>query len=83
MRWRHPLIVTAVSIILILIGFLYGVIRVGIPSQDPSPAIAAAEARDVGISSWGIFAGTCLLLVSLAWLAVIGIIKGVKRASLV
>ncbi len=81
MRWRYPLILTAVSVGLFVVGLAYGVVMVGVPTQDPTPAIAAAEARDVSISGWGMLLGAFLFLVSVVWLAVIAIVKRARRPA--
>jgi hypothetical protein len=81
MRWRYPLLLFALAVGLFLVGLAYGVVMVGVPTQDPTPAIAAAEARDIRISSWGMLVGACLFVVSVVWLAVITIAKRIGRKA--
>jgi len=79
MRWRYPLILIAFAVCVFVFGLAYGVVTVGVPTQDPTPAIAAAEARNNSISAWGALVGVCLFLVSLAWFAVIAVAKLLRR----
>ena len=81
MRWRYPFILLALAIGLFVVGLAYGVVMVGVPTQDPTPAIAAAEARDGSISGWGMGVGACFFFASLAWFALIGIAKLVRRPA--
>jgi hypothetical protein len=67
------LIVTAVGVF--IVGFAYGVVMVGVPTQDPTQAIAAAEARDASISTWGMLVGAGLFSVSIVWLAIVAIAR--------
>jgi hypothetical protein len=75
MRRKYPLILIAFAVGAFVVGLAYGAIMVGVPTQDPTPAIAAAEARNGRISVWGMLLGGCLLLVSVVWLAVVGIVN--------
>lgn len=79
MRWRYPLTLFALAVGVFVIGLAYGVIMVGVPTQDPTTAIAAVEARDLRVSGCGMLVGSCLLMASLAWIAAIGIAKLVCR----
>lgn len=79
MRWQFPLILIAVATLVFVSGVGYGVVMVGVPTQDPTPAITAAEARDVSISGWAMLLGACLGVVSLLWFAVIGASRGFQR----
>jgi hypothetical protein len=45
-------------------GFIWGVHFVGVPYQDPTPALRAEEALHRSISGWLMAAGICILLVS-------------------
>ena len=81
MHWRYPLILFALAVSVFVMGLVYGVVMVGVPTQDPPPSIAIAEARDIGISGWVMLLGTCLFLVSVVWFAVIGFIKLLPRKS--
>jgi hypothetical protein len=83
MRWRYPVILFAVSVGFFVAGLAYGVVMVGVPTQDPTPALAAVEAGAASISGWGMGAGACLFLASLAWFAVLWIAKLVRRTSVV
>lgn len=79
MRWRYPLLLIALSAAVFGIGLGYGVVMVGVPTQDPTPAVAAAESRDVRIAGWGMLVGASLFLLALGWLAVVGVAKWVRR----
>ena len=53
-------------------GLLYGVVAVGVPYQDPTPAQAAAERASLAISGWAIGGGSVIAIVSLTGMAIIG-----------
>ena len=53
-------------------GLVYGVLAVGVPYQDPTPAQAAAERVSVAISGWAMGSGTVMILVGLVGMAFIG-----------
>jgi hypothetical protein len=82
MRWRYPLILTTFAVVLLVVGFVYGVVMVGVPTQDPIPAIASAEARDVSTSGCLMLVGICLLVIAVPWIAIIGIAKLVRRPTM-
>jgi hypothetical protein len=43
-------------------GILYGVVTVGVPYPDPTPAQAAAERANLAIVEWAMVGGGLLLL---------------------
>ena len=53
--------------LLMLAGFLYGVIFAGIPYPDPSPAQQAAFGRDSALSDGLMAGGAGLTLLGLVW----------------
>jgi hypothetical protein len=62
-------------------GLLYGVLAVGVPYHDPTPAQAAAERASLSISGWAMGGGGVIALVSLAGTAIIGTSRLVKPRS--
>jgi hypothetical protein len=62
-------------------GIVYGVLAVGVPYQDPTPAQAAAERGSVAISGWAMGGGTVMMLVGLVGMAFIGVSRLVKLKS--
>lgn len=62
-------------------GLLYGVLAVGVPYQDPTPAQAAAERVSVAISGWAMICGTVMTLFGLIGMALIGTSRLVKSGS--
>jgi hypothetical protein len=81
MRWRYPLISIALAVAVFAAGLAHGLVMVGVPTQDPTPAIATAEARNASISGWGMFAGACLFIMSVVWLAVVAIARFIWRPA--
>ena len=53
-------------------GLLYGVVAVGVPYQDPTPAQAAAERASFTISGWAIGGGSVIAIGSLTGMEIIG-----------
>jgi hypothetical protein len=62
-------------------GLVYGVLAVGVPYQDPTPAQAAAERVSAAISGWAMGGGTVMTLVGLVGMVVIGTSRLVKSGS--
>lgn len=62
-------------------GLLYGVLAVGVPYQDPTPAQAATERVSVTISGWAMICGTVMTLFGLIGMALIGASRLVKSGS--
>jgi len=50
MRWLAACGVTVVGTVVAIGGLLYGVLTVGVPYPDPTPAQAAAERANLAIS---------------------------------
>lgn len=62
-------------------GIVYGVLAVGVPYQDPTPAQAAAERVSVAISGWAMGGGAVMTLVSLVGMVVVRASRLVKSGS--
>lgn len=62
-------------------GLVYGVLAVGVPYQDPTPAQAAAERVSDAITGWAMGGGTVMMLVGLVGMAFIGASRLVKLKS--
>ena len=71
LRPRWPLVAGAIGFVLVVIGFFYGVVMVGVPYQDPTPEIVRREAFHNSVSAWTMaFGGFILLLSILAFVAI-------------
>ena len=68
MKWILPVLILVLGLLIAAGGLLYGGITVGVPTQDASPAIAAAESRNMAISGWCMISGVILALVGFAWI---------------
>ena len=62
-------------------GLVYGVLAVGVPYPDPTPAQAASERASVAISGWAMGGGMFMTLVGLIGIAFIGVSRLVKSGS--
>lgn len=59
-------LLVAASLIVILIGFVYGSIFAGIPYQDPSPDMSANYNFHVSVSNIILVIGLCTLFLGIA-----------------
>lgn len=64
MPWMISIAATGAA--LMVAGLLYGVLMVGVPYPDPTPAQAVAERSNVAISGWVMAGGSVVLLAGLA-----------------
>lgn len=67
--------------VIAMCGLMYGVLAVGVPYQDPTPAQAAAERTSSAIVDWAMGGGTVMVLVGIVGVATIGIRRLVRRRS--
>jgi heme/copper-type cytochrome/quinol oxidase subunit 2 len=58
-------------------GFVYGVVAVGVPTQDPTPAQAAAERFNLALSGWAMAVGGAVMVAGIIGMAV----AAARRAS--
>lgn len=61
---RRSLLLGAFGLALLMAGFAYGVVMVGVPYQDPTPEMARREAFHLDVSGWGMAIGGCIVLLS-------------------
>ena len=61
----RTLVLGALGLALLLAGFVYGVVMVGVPYQDPTPEMARREAFHLDVSGWGMAIGGCIVLLSI------------------
>ena len=74
-------LLSAIGLVVALLGLTYGTLLVGVPSQDPTPEMARREAFHMTIAGWVMAIGAGLLLCGiLACLSVL-VFRGVLRIS--
>jgi hypothetical protein len=76
-----PLAVLVLGVLIACGALLYAVVLVGVPSADPTPAVAAAEAHVEHVSNWWISAGLILILIGTSWLCICRLLRA-GRGSL-
>jgi hypothetical protein len=75
------LVLTLSGFVAAIGGLVYGVLAVGVPCQDPTPAQAAAERASAAISGWAMGGGTVMTLAGLVGIAFVGASRLVKSGS--
>ncbi len=73
MKWT--IVTVVVGLFVAAGGLLYGVLMVGVPYPDPTPAQAAAEGANLAISSWMMASGSVVLLVGVAGMGALGVAR--------
>ncbi len=66
---------TVMGLFVAAAGLIYGVLMVGVPYQDPTPAQAVAERSNLAISSWMMASGSVVFLVGVAGTGVLGVTR--------
>lgn len=66
-----------IGLAMAIAGFVYGVMAVGVPAQDPTPAQAAAERFNLALSGWALAVGGVVLVAGIIGMAV----AAARRAS--
>lgn len=61
--------IAAAGLATAIAGFVYGVVAVGVPTQDATPAQATAERRAMSLSGWAMAGGGAVTVVGLAGMA--------------
>ena len=82
MKWLIPKILLGVGIGLFGFSLLFGVFTVGVPTPNATPAVAAQEVRDGDVAGVLIDAGCAAFVFGLIWIAVIVIVRGIRRHGL-
>ena len=85
-KWRYPVLVLVCSLLLVVTGFVYDFVMVGLPTLDPTPAVAAANARDQAIPMWMTLLGIAAFVASLVWLGILGVrwfLRGAATSPLI
>ena len=71
----HGIVTTVVGLFVAAVGLIYGVLMVGVPYPDPTPAQAVAERSSVAISGWMMSSGGGVFLVGVAGMGVVGVAR--------
>jgi hypothetical protein len=79
MKCSAPLALLVVGILIVCGAIFYGVLLVGVPTPDATPAIAAAEARVERVTNWWMGGGGILVLIGMVWLCACRILRGRAR----
>jgi heme/copper-type cytochrome/quinol oxidase subunit 2 len=62
MKAAAPVAILGLGVLIVCAALIYAAIVVGVPTQDPTPAIAASEAHVEHVSNWWISIGIILIL---------------------
>jgi hypothetical protein len=63
-------VLAGIGLALAVAGFVYGVVAVGVPAQDPTPAQAAAERFNLALSGWAMAVGGVVMVVGIIGMAI-------------
>lgn len=70
-------VLAGIGLAMAVAGFVYGVVAVGVPAQDPTPAQAAAERFNLAFSGWTMAIGGVVMVAGIVGMAV----AAARRAS--
>jgi heme/copper-type cytochrome/quinol oxidase subunit 2 len=70
-------VLAGIGLAMAIAGFVYGVVAVGVPAQDPTPAQAAAERFNLALSGWAMAVGGVVMVAGIIGMAV----AAARRAS--
>lgn len=76
---RRSLVLGAFGLTLSMAGFVYGVVMVGVPYQDPTPEMARREAFHLDVSGWGMAIGGCIVLLSIIAASAVLVFRGIAK----
>ena len=77
----RSMLMGAIGFALLFGGFVYGVVMVGVPYQDPTPEMAQREAFHTGVSAWGMAIGGFILLLSVAAIIAVTVFRLATRSK--
>lgn len=80
-KWHIPALLIAAGMCMFAAGMVYGVVTVGVPTQDATPALVASEERDANRAGVLMAVGLVAGMVGLAALAVVAIVWAVRRSA--
>jgi len=72
---KRMIVTAAAGLFVAAGGLLYGVLAVGVPYPDPTPAQAVTERSNLAISNWMMAGGGVMVLVGLAGMVVLGVTR--------
>lgn len=78
--WRSFLL-SATGFLAALLGLVYGAVLVGVPSQDPTPAMAREESFHLAVSSGIMAISAGLFLIGLIAFVFVLVARGISRIS--
>ena len=70
-------VLAGIGLAMAIAGFVYGVVAVGVPTQDPTPAQADAERLNLALSGWTMAIGGVVMFAGIVGMAV----AAARRAS--
>jgi hypothetical protein len=70
-------VLAGIGLALAIAGFVYGVVAVGVPTQDPTLAQAEAERFNLALSGWTMAVGGLVMVAGIVGMAV----AAARRAS--
>ena len=63
-------VLAGIGLAMAIAGFVYGVVAVGVPAQDTTPAQAAAERFNLALSGWAMAVGGVAMVAGIVGMAV-------------
>jgi len=63
-------VLAGIGLAMAIAGFVYGVVAVGVPAQDPTPAQADAERFNLALSGWTMAIGGVVMVAGIVGMAV-------------
>ena len=70
-------VLAGIGLALAVAGFVYGVVAVGVPTQDPTPAQAESERFNLALSGWTMAVGGVVMVAGIVGMTV----AAARRAS--
>ncbi len=78
---RRSLAIGAIGLVIAILGIVYGVFLVGVPSQDLSPELARQESLHSAVSGWLAGIGLCLMLLGILGFFSVLITRSISRIT--
>jgi len=79
-RWIIAITLTVGGMLIAFAGLAWGVINVGVPYSDPTPAQAAAERFHLSVCGWGIGIGFAIFVLGVLLLVALAAVSHLRRS---
>jgi hypothetical protein len=80
-KWLIPVLLIATGVCVFAGGLMYGVVTVGVPTPDATPAVAAREVRDADAAGLLVTAGLMIGAVGVAALTAVAVAQAARRRA--